>query len=288
MKNLRSTLAALALGFASLASLAAAPSPEAVQEAIRAQNWTQAQTMLTEVTRDKPNSAKAWYYLAQTEEKLGHVSAAKADLARAETLQPDLKFASPGSVQSMELRLNQQLTVTKSYPTTAAPTHVISPDSHSDGSMALFWVLGIILACSLAIWGIYRIFFRPPVYLSGAQGSAGYGGPGSIGNSGPVYGPAGSTVVVNGGNNSSGLVEGMILGSMLSGHHHDSYRDQGYSSPAPAASSWDNTPSPSASPSSFDLGGGSSSSWGSSSSSSSFDSGSSSSDSGSSSGGGDW
>jgi hypothetical protein len=279
MKTLRSTLAALALGLATLTAFAA-PSPEAVQEAIRAQNWTQAQSMLTEVTRDKPNSAKAWYYLAQTEEKLGHPSAALADLQRAEKLQPDLKFASPGAVKTLEARLSP--TVTQSYPTTAAPTHVITAARHDSG-MALFWILGIMLVCGLSIWAIYRLFLRPSTYISGNGVHVGNGGVGMVGGGypGPGYAGGGSTVVVNNGNNGTGLLGTMLLADALSDHHHhDSYRDSNYSSPA--ASSWDNTPAASPSPSSFDLGGGSSSSWDSGSSSSGFDGG------GSSSGGSDW
>lgn len=42
----------------------AAPSPKAVEEAVRAGNWPQAESMLIEVTREKPDSARGWYFLA--------------------------------------------------------------------------------------------------------------------------------------------------------------------------------------------------------------------------------
>lgn len=95
---------------------AALPSQKQVEDAIRAQNWTQAESMLGQVVAAKPNNAKAWYFLSETEEKLGKFSHARQDLSKAEALDPGLKFASPGAVPQMEQRLAREEAGTSRAP----------------------------------------------------------------------------------------------------------------------------------------------------------------------------
>jgi tetratricopeptide (TPR) repeat protein len=99
---------------------ASTPTPRQIEDAIRAKNWTGAESMLDEVLRDKPDSAKAWYWMAQTQEKLNHQSKALQALGKAENLDPSLKFASPGAVADMRSRLGQS-TMAQSRPTAPRP-----------------------------------------------------------------------------------------------------------------------------------------------------------------------
>lgn len=94
-------------GYDLIRTASAAPSPKQIEEAIRANNWTGAESMLNDVLREKPDSAKAWYWMAQTQEKLNHPSKAFSALSKAEQLQPNLTFASPGAVADMRSRLAQ-------------------------------------------------------------------------------------------------------------------------------------------------------------------------------------
>lgn len=91
-------------------------SPKQIEEAVRAGNWTQAEAMLNGVLKAKPDSAKAWYWMAQTQEKLNQPSKAQMALSKAEKLQPDLKFASPGAVAQMRGRLAQVASSTQPKP----------------------------------------------------------------------------------------------------------------------------------------------------------------------------
>jgi hypothetical protein len=279
-------LVSAAFAAAAFASSAfAAPAPAQVEEAIRAQNWPVAEQLLKQVVAEKPGSAKAWYYLAQTEEKLGKNSAALEDLRRSETIDHSLKFASPGEPAAMERRLNQAM-APRAVIVQPAPvnTHVARVDS----GMSAFATFMLIMFAAFAVFGfgylIYRLFFRPTIVV--ANSGAAYVPAGGYAPAAPMgYAPAyapGSTVVVNGGHSSTDLLTTMIVADAISDHHHHNHgydRDYDYDR-APSASysspSYSAPAEPSRSASSFDLGGGSSSSWDSGSSSSSFDSGSSS------------
>ena len=272
LKTITKLLAASALFAASALAVAALPSTKDVEAAMRAQNWQQAETMLLEVTNAKPTNAKAWYLLAQAEEKQGKFGSAQQDLLRAEKLDPSLSFASPGQVPALEQRLAGEIR-------TQAPAHAPSAQTQSishvqpapqDSGLGWVWALLGFAFIALMIYWVWRMFTGP----SRTVGYGGYGG-GVAG----VAGVGGSTVVVN-NNSGSNLLSTMILADAIrDGHHHEHYRDDSYSSSSPAqqSSDWD---SGSSSSSPVDLGG-SSGSWdsGTSSSSSSYDSGSSSSDS---------
>lgn len=97
--------------FVKTADTSAIPTPKQVEEAIRTGNYKQAESMLKEILTAKPDSAKAWYWMAQTEEKMGKPAQAKQALNKAEKLDPSLKFASPGAVQNMHARLGDSQSV---------------------------------------------------------------------------------------------------------------------------------------------------------------------------------
>jgi tetratricopeptide (TPR) repeat protein len=91
-----------------VADQGAIPSKKDVQASIRDKNWPQAERQLRQVLDVKAKDATAWYYLAQVQDKMGKRSEAKAALAKASSLDPALKFASPGAIASLERRLGGQ------------------------------------------------------------------------------------------------------------------------------------------------------------------------------------
>jgi predicted Zn-dependent protease len=87
-------LASTAFAAAFASSAFAAPAPAQVEEALRAQNWPAAEQLLRQVVAAMPNSAKAWHYLAQTEEKLGKHAEAREAQSRSERIDASLDFGS--------------------------------------------------------------------------------------------------------------------------------------------------------------------------------------------------
>ena len=103
-------------------SAGSVPSVKQVEDAFREQNYAQAEALLNQVTEAKPNNAKAWYLLAQAEEKLGKYGQAKKDLSKAESLDASLKFSSPGAVP----RMHQELDRLESGRSVAAPAQAMN------------------------------------------------------------------------------------------------------------------------------------------------------------------
>ncbi len=84
---------------------AADPTLHEVYQAAEAGNYRQAQSMMDQVLRDHPNSAKAHFVEAQLLAKQGRLSSARSELAIAERLEPGLPFASPKAVEELKAYL---------------------------------------------------------------------------------------------------------------------------------------------------------------------------------------
>lgn len=105
MKHTTKFMIAMALVFHTIVSFAA-PNPKQVQEAMKAKNWGQAQSMLQEVIKEKPKSAVAWFLIAQVYEQQGNKNAARQALLKAKELDPSIRFAkNPDMEAAMEKRL---------------------------------------------------------------------------------------------------------------------------------------------------------------------------------------
>ena len=94
-------LAAVVLSFGASA-YAAEPTLHEVYQAAEAGNYRQAQSMMDQVLRDHPNSAKAHFVEAQLLTKQGQLAGARSELSIAQRLEPGLPFASPRAVQELE------------------------------------------------------------------------------------------------------------------------------------------------------------------------------------------
>ena len=93
-RPLKRLLQALLMGaLALLTSMAfALPAPKEIEQAVQAGNYQQAETMVREVLREKPESAKAHYELGQILARQSRMPEAHKALVRAQELDPALKF----------------------------------------------------------------------------------------------------------------------------------------------------------------------------------------------------
>lgn len=304
----------------------AEPSFNQIQDLIGRQQYAAAEQGLEQIIKNHPNSAKAYYSMAQAQAGLGNLDKARYALDKATGLDPTLAFASQSQVQSLREALTPQVKKIE-----------MVEESH--------WFRNTIIALIvfgglawLFMWYIRRkddedkpaYSFNPVTPVSPtpspvkeepvvrATKSEIYKAKSderkmetptrvketpavspSYSYSTPTPQPVAHTTVVN--NSNDGFVTGMILGNMMSGHHHDHVIEKevirevpvkSYESPSVRSSSWDSDSSSSSWDSDSSSSRSSSSSWSSSSSSdSSWDSGSSSSsswDSGSSSSDSSW
>lgn len=301
-----------------LAMLAAVAFAEAsfsqIESLIEQKQYRAAEQGLVEIIKNHPQSAKAYYAMAQAQAGLGNQDKAQFALDKARGLDPELKFASTSNVQNLQVAITPQAAKIE-------PVH-----EHDYGWLKWVLALGVL---GLAVWyhkseetkkkereerekaaekaaeeaRKWQAEMREkmktaknekedpkpaPAGPAPSQPAPTYVAPA------PSYAPAPTQTVIHHHDDSGSLVTGMMLGQMMSNnHHHDTtrvverevirevpapapQRDSSWDTPAPSrSSSWDE-PAPSKS-SSWDSGSSSSSS------SSSWDSGSSSSDSGSSS-----
>ena len=287
----------LLLAFVSITAFAE-PSFNQIQGLIQNQQYSAAEQGLVQIIHNHPNSAKAYYAMAQAQAGLGNLEKARYALDKATGLDPSLSFASAENVRSLQEAITPQ---TKKI-------EVVKEPSHWFRNFLILLVLGLV---GYALWRYIKsnnddtapstnVGQVPPKDPPPAPSSRSYTAAQAT-PSAATYTPptAGQPTIVNNhyGSNNDGLVTGMVLGSILSGNHsHDTIIEREVVREAPSRdSSWDSAPSPAPSrDSSWDSdSSSSSSSWdSSSSSSSSWDSSSSSSDSswdsGSSSGGSDW
>jgi len=76
-----------------LSSMAfALPAPKDIEQAVQAGNYQQAETLVREVLREKPESAKAHYELGQILARQSRLPEAHKELVRAQEIDPALKF----------------------------------------------------------------------------------------------------------------------------------------------------------------------------------------------------
>jgi len=221
MRNvLAGLLAAGVLSFA-LGGVALAdtdPTVHQIYEAASSGHLDQAQQMMDEVLRDHPNSAKAHYVQSELYAREGKLSLARAELERAEQLQPGLPKENPRSVAELKSELGLNRRADSPFAATRAPP------SHFP------WVT--VLFVALVVGVIWMLFRRRTTYVqspNGANGAPGTYGPGGYGPGGPVGGGIGSTLA-------GGLAGGLAAGAGLVAGEALAHRvlDGGHSSETPA------------------------------------------------------
>lgn len=86
----------------------ALPTVDAVQAQIGQGNYSQAETMMAEVVGAKPGSARAHYLYAEILAHNQRFEAAAAELARAKTIDPAIKFTAPEKFHAFENMLDRE------------------------------------------------------------------------------------------------------------------------------------------------------------------------------------
>jgi hypothetical protein len=142
------------------ASVWATPSPKEVSDAVRAGHWPQAEQLLLETLKDKPDSAMAHYELGQVfARELRHQDALR-ELDKAQQLDPTLHFAKSAvifhSVYVAELSaLKQQENKLLGHNTTPAPVHATAPSSSSKSGSTVSFLFAILLFLAVILGAIY-------------------------------------------------------------------------------------------------------------------------------------
>lgn len=230
MRNLLVRLvAAAALSFA-LGAVALAdtdPTVHQIYEAASSGHLAQAQQMMDQVLRDHPNSAKAHYVQSELYAREGKVSLARAELDRAEQLEPGLPKEDPRSVAELKSELGLTRRADRSFGATGESA------SHFP------WAAVVILALVIGvIWMLFRRRTRSMQYPGGAPTvTPGTYGPGGYGPGGPVGGGIGSTVA-------GGLAGGLAAGAGIVAGEALAHRvlDGGHSSVPPTPATDDGDP----------------------------------------------
>ncbi|WP_159987362.1 tetratricopeptide repeat protein, partial [Novosphingobium sp. 18052] len=88
------------------AAYAAEPTIDQVHAAAASGQVGQALSMMSEVLKDHPGSAKAHYVEAELYAREGHLSAAESELTKAQQLAPGLPFARSQAVSQLSQELN--------------------------------------------------------------------------------------------------------------------------------------------------------------------------------------
>lgn len=119
----------------------AAPSINQVKAAMDAGDHVRVETMLREVIVERPDSAKAHYFLAQALAKQGKDKAALEELLTSERLDPSLKFANKRKFYELKDELTYVSPAPVSKPVqTNRPSNVSTSDGDGSGALwVLFW-----------------------------------------------------------------------------------------------------------------------------------------------------
>lgn len=213
----------------------AEPSFQQIQSLIERQQYSAAEQGLEEIIKNHPQSAKAFYSMAQAQAGMGRLDKARYALDKARGLDPDLKFATKSNIESLEQAITPQ----------AKKIQVVETSSfwHNVG---ILLIVALIIAIAWYAWILYSR--KKPDSNDGTfGGSTPPKDPNSpdgrkIIQPNPSVAPApviGKTPVppvtpvatgyntqpatVNNyyGSNNDGLLTGLLVGNMLTPHHHD-------------------------------------------------------------------
>lgn len=195
---------------------AADPSADEIYQAAKSGHLDQAQSMVEQVLRDHPTSAKAHYVQAELYAKEGKTALARSELGQAEQLDPGLTHESAHSVQELKSELGlASRGVESAHGLGGGPAA-----SHFPWGMALIFVLAI-----LALWLLFRRRNTYAQYPSGGApalsgGPGTYGGPAGYG-AGPVAGGGVGSSIAGGLASGLAVGAGVVAGEELAHHFLD-------------------------------------------------------------------
>jgi uncharacterized protein len=219
----KSFLLVLFAATASFGALAADdPGIHEVYEAANNGHLDQARSMMAQVLKDHPDSAKAHYVAAEIDARGGDFGSARSEFQTAEKLAPGLPFAKPYSVQELRGELySPQAAQPPRVITPGAPLQRVQQSFQQPGPMHSGFPWGGIIGIAFVVWIVWMIFRRfvgpRPMY-----GVGGVGGPGGYGPGGGYYGggyppPAGGGLL---GSLGTGMAvgAGVVAGEEIAHH----------------------------------------------------------------------
>jgi len=221
--------AGLGLAFALPTFADALPTIDQIYQAQQAGHMDQAQQMISQVLKERPNSAKAHFVQAEIFAKQGYLAQARSELNDAERLDASDDFAKPHALQELKAQLGER--------------HAVSGQGMqlpARGETHFPW--GTVLILAIVVGVLMMLFRRRSTYVQQypAGGGPGMGGTPGYGP-GPGYGPApmGGGGVGSGiaGGLASGLAvgAGVVAGEELAHHFLDGGRHDGTSGFVPSA-----------------------------------------------------
>lgn len=151
---MKKSLAALGLSLMLLSSAAfAVPSLQQVEQSIAQRNWQQADTQLSQVIDAHPNNAHVRYLYAQVLDREGRASDALAQLQRAKSLDPQLRFTDASRFAQTESRIRADAARTSGNAPSAtqagslqSPLAPAAPVAKHGPSTGMWIGLGLIVA----------------------------------------------------------------------------------------------------------------------------------------------
>jgi len=210
LKRIAIAVVMLASAVFATASMAAQdPTLHQVYQAARAGRMDDAQSMMQQVLRDHPDSAKAHFVEAELLAQQNRLASAKSEFDTAQRLAPGVPFAKPQAVQNLEHRLSSSsIHAVNSF----AP---VGAGFRSGGGTGLPWgtiLIGVALVAALFFFIRSRnrtsAPFSPAGGGSARYGSGGYGMQPYAANG--AYSPMGQ-----GGGIGSGIVSGLATGAAM-------------------------------------------------------------------------
>ena len=197
--------------------LAADPTPHQIYEVFRQGHLEEAQQMINQVLRDHPDSAQAHYIEAQIAAKMSNFQQARAELAKAQQLDPSSGFATPQALAALQRELahsNGSGYTQQGQGYRTAP--YVREQHHSSFG---YWPIILLVIAGVVIGWALLSRRNPPQYGGYAQYPGGVppaGGPGAGYGVPPGYGPAGYGPPMGGGLGSGivgGLASGLAIGA---------------------------------------------------------------------------
>lgn len=174
----------------------ALPTVDQIYQAEQAGHMDQAQQMISQVLKEKPDSAKAHFVQAEIFAKQGYLGQARSELGNAERLDASEDFAKPRALQELKAQLGAGERRT-------AGGQMVQYPARSETHFP--W--GTVLILALVVGVLVMLFRRRTSYVQQyPAGGGGYGG--APGGYGPGYGPA----PMGGGGMGSGIAGGLASG----------------------------------------------------------------------------
>ena len=164
------------------AQAATEPTVHQIYETARGGDLRGAQSMVDDVIRRHPQSAKAHYVKAELATRAGDASTARSELQAAEKLAPGLPFAKPEAVSALraqvdrlgtggEVRANTPPTsVPSTQPQRSDPRRMGAAPAESGG-----FPLGGLLLGAIVVGGIFLLLRRRRAAADDARGPVNYG-----------------------------------------------------------------------------------------------------------------